>query len=977
MPVPQLTEIVGVPSLPPGATNLQITATLDPPYQGGPLIGLSASQYDGVRNNANTAWVFDTNNNNPFAFPMARKDIICPPPDGWMRVMITYTLGGKNWRAELKPLRPMAGDDGTLDLTTNQFPGGIIATTSLVSLVADTTAAKTAALAAAGTANAAAAAVPGQVTAGLAPVAPALAQVQQSLDATAQAVALATASAGIIVKPNLAAITGADGYYRAMDTTFVYQRTAGVNTRKPDLEALTALQGAALAPQTAATYAGIPAALDALRPKLPGNTVIGLNITNQATGTTYRVDAQPAYGTAGTAINYVLTPIPTEARVNTLLSPVVDAVVSASTRANNAQATADSATTAAANAKATADAANLLAALATTTISDIPSLLTYNGAAGAVVILETLRGGTFVKRLASVAGVADGGLRFAYNGGTTYVWQRVYGGIPLLPWYGVVPDNVTQTDNAAALLAMVNGLGAKGTAGIPANFSLGLSANSVVIPFGFAFVGAGKETSQVRLMGNSGEYFRVKSDSGVTFNGIGFVSAVPQTSGSVISLRGTVLNSMNAGTQVRDCSFLNHVCAVNAISAYGYTIRGNKFNNLAANGVSLRLNNIVNPDYGDGIVDLNDFHADPNAANTRAIQQLAGGGTRIVNNKFYKHTYAFNMYLTRGAGTGILFITGNSFESAGSISLLFEVEAAASAPWAASTAILETYDFRPTVNNGLVFYCVQAGVTGTVEPTWPSTTGTLVNDGTAIWVGFTDSQYFSKITIVGNQFAEDPLANIRFIGLALIKLPIMIGNQFIVGPNSIGIDLVSCVNPYAQGNMFQWDRAGTGGTGIQISVGGVYAPEIGVNNYKGIATTINDLSTRAAGILRALPAAVNWTTQPANTAPPQVIRTRQANTDMVNLSGAVGNNTAPTSSTAGPSAGGTLLATLPYGFCPNQYRFFSALILTSGGVQQAGIQIAPSGAITIAAPVLNPQGDVQAVKWISFDGIQFPAPSLA
>lgn len=73
------------------------------------------------------------------------------------------------------------------------------------------------------------------VEAGLAPVAPALADIAQSS-------ALASAAAGITPRANLAAITGADGYYRAMDTGYVYQRETvnniTTNTRRPDLEAL-------------------------------------------------------------------------------------------------------------------------------------------------------------------------------------------------------------------------------------------------------------------------------------------------------------------------------------------------------------------------------------------------------------------------------------------------------------------------------------------------------------------------------------------------------------------------------------------------------------------------------------------------------------------------------------------------------------------------------------------------------------------
>ncbi|OOV11364.1 hypothetical protein [Deinococcus sp. LM3] len=59
----------------------------------------------------------------------------------------------------------------------------------------------------------------------------------------AQSAALATAAAGITPRDNIAAITGPDGYYRAMDTGYVYQRETvdnlTTNTRRRDLEAAT------------------------------------------------------------------------------------------------------------------------------------------------------------------------------------------------------------------------------------------------------------------------------------------------------------------------------------------------------------------------------------------------------------------------------------------------------------------------------------------------------------------------------------------------------------------------------------------------------------------------------------------------------------------------------------------------------------------------------------------------------------------
>lgn len=61
-------------------------------------------------------------------------------------------------------------------------------------------------------------------------------------------------------------------------------------------------------PPSSPTREDIPAVLDWLRDFYGGHTVIGLLITDRATGTTYRVDAEPPYGTAGGLDSYRLTP---------------------------------------------------------------------------------------------------------------------------------------------------------------------------------------------------------------------------------------------------------------------------------------------------------------------------------------------------------------------------------------------------------------------------------------------------------------------------------------------------------------------------------------------------------------------------------------------------------------------------------------------------------------------------------------------
>lgn len=102
------------------------------------------------------------------------------------------------------------------------------------------------------------------------------AAVQQAVADSAQSAALATAAAGITPRANLAAITGADGYYRAMDTGYVYQRSGGSNTRRADLEALpTAAYGLlAMVADAAINTLSIQARIDAAGTNAPGATII-------------------------------------------------------------------------------------------------------------------------------------------------------------------------------------------------------------------------------------------------------------------------------------------------------------------------------------------------------------------------------------------------------------------------------------------------------------------------------------------------------------------------------------------------------------------------------------------------------------------------------------------------------------------------------------------------------------------------------
>lgn len=60
-------------------------------------------------------------------------------------------------------------------------------------------------------------------------------------------------------------------------------------------------------------------------------------------------------------------------------------------------------------------------------------------------------------------------------------------------------------------------------------------------------------------------------------------------------------------------------------------------------------------------------------------------------------------------------------------------EAVDPAAWVASTAYALNDAARPTVRNGFVYQVTTAGTSAASEPTWPTTAGNTVTDGTVVW----------------------------------------------------------------------------------------------------------------------------------------------------------------------------------------------------------------------------------------------------
>lgn len=223
-----MTRIIGRPDVPTG-TPITATLTYTQPYPRGDRLGIGSHQLD--YDWANARWNLK-GTATEFDLVAARWEANDPAPRGGVRLTFKVGTGAGQQagvmgdRGELIPVETAAG---VLDITKPIINVAWVAGPALTTLIADATAAAQLAEDAAQ-----------QVTDAILDLSAERQAVADSLTATAQSAALATAAAGITPRDNLAAITGADGYYRAMDTGYVYQReTVGsitTNTRRVDLE---------------------------------------------------------------------------------------------------------------------------------------------------------------------------------------------------------------------------------------------------------------------------------------------------------------------------------------------------------------------------------------------------------------------------------------------------------------------------------------------------------------------------------------------------------------------------------------------------------------------------------------------------------------------------------------------------------------------------------------------------------------------
>lgn len=149
--------------------------------------------------------------------------------------------------------------------------------------------------------------------------------------------------------------------------------------------------------------------------------------------------------------------------------------------------------------------------------------------------------------------------------------------------------------------------------------------------------------------------------------------------------------------------------------------------------------------------------------------------------------------------------------------------------WQANTAY-GIAAIKPTTPNGFYYLATNAGTSGSVEPTWPTSSGLTVVDGTITWVAQQISLSTGSIRIVGQLNQEVMIAN-NVISNTRIGIVTDYMENSMVCNNQIYVSAQGLIEFNAANNQYRYNRVvGT----VSVGIGSVSATTYGEGNtYNG------------------------------------------------------------------------------------------------------------------------------------------------
>lgn len=310
--------------------------------------------------------------------------------------------------------------------------------------------------------------------------------------------------------------------------------------------------------------------------------------------------------------------------------------------------------------------------------------------------------------------------------------------------------------------------------------------------------------------------FVVNTQAAVTFSGLCFRCPVTPTGGAAIALEDTAVTQGVANTfsSVFNCRFDNVCVGVYAISASSFNISNCTFWYIPAGGYGILLDNVYSKDQGDQCISENTFLG---ANEGTGIYWVGGGGTRIVNNKFFMPNSIWAQFANSTANpTAQFMIANNSID-------VSSVDASAQPVLLACSS--GTVPFQNIIVTGNFFV------------------GYYAMNAMFQIVGL-DTAVLNKVTIVGNSFTNTggPISGNGMLVLDYVT-QFIIADNLMIGPGSgNGVNIgAHCSNGSVVANEIQ-------GFGISIAnnSGGTVRVR-GVSN-SGAMANISDGGTIAHGL---------------------------------------------------------------------------------------------------------------------------------